>query len=156
MGAGKSTIANLLRHKLKRTAILKIEDVRELISDFKHNSEDHALAWKIIYRMCDEYFKNGISVQLEQTVASKEIVNKFLSLAKRHKCSIGFYHVRAPKNILLDRIHSRSKDRKATKALIMSNIKKHEAMIYPGATVLDTSKVSSNEAVKIILTRVKV
>ena len=125
--------------------------MRELLSDFKHSSEDHALAWKIIYRMCDGYFKNGISVQLEQTVASKDIVNRFLRLAKRHNCIIGFYHVRAPRHILLERVHSRVKDRKATKTLIMSNIKKHEAILYPAAIILVTSSIRTEQAVKIIL-----
>ena len=151
MGSGKSTIAKILQSKLKRTAMLSIEDVRELLSDYKPSSEDHLLAWKIIYRMCDEYFRNGINVLLEQTVCSEEIVSKFLRLAKKHKCTIGFYHVLAPKRILLERINSRVKDRKATKALIVSNIKKHEVTRYPGATVFDTSTMSAAQAVQIIL-----
>lgn len=151
MGSGKSTIKNLLRRDLIRTAILSIENVRSLISDFKPSSGDHELAWKIIHRMCDEYFKNGISVLLEQTVASEEIVNRFLRLAHKNKCNIVFYNLRTPKHVLLQRIKNRTKDRTATKSLIMSNIKKHEDIAYRRASVIDTSKVSAKEIAQQIL-----
>jgi len=84
MGSGKSTVARLLENKLTKTAILEIEDIRRLVT----GSEDNQLAWKVIYRMCDEYFKNGVSVLLKQTVASQDLVNKFLRLAKKYKCNI--------------------------------------------------------------------
>ncbi|OGJ04426.1 hypothetical protein A3F97_02970 [Candidatus Nomurabacteria bacterium RIFCSPLOWO2_12_FULL_41_10] len=155
MGSGKSTITNLLRKNLKRTALLSIEDIRVLLSDFRPSTEDHLLAWKIIYRMCDEYFKNGISVLLEQIVCSEEVVNKFLRLAKKHKCVIGFYHLQATRNILLSRIEKREKDQKPAKNAILKNINKHEKMIYPKAAIIDTSEVSPSEVAKLILNNSK-
>ena len=155
IGSGKSTIANLLKSKLKRTAILSVEDIRQLISDFKYNKEDYLLTWKIIYSMCDEYFKNGISVLLEQSYCSKDNVNQFLHLAKKHKCVIGFYHLYAPRSILLERINQRKKDYKTSKAQIISNIKKHEQMTYPDATVIDTSEMKPAEVAKLILNDLK-
>ncbi|MCH7828471.1 ATP-binding protein [Patescibacteria group bacterium] len=155
IGSGKSTTANLLQSKLKRTAILSVEDIRQLISDFKHNREDHLLTWKIIHSMCDEYFKNGISVLLEQSYCSKDNVNQFLRLAKKHKCSIGFYHLQAPRSILLERIKQRKKDHKTSKAKIISNIKKHEETTYPDAIVIDTSEMKPVEVAKLILNDLK-
>ena len=155
IGSGKSTIANLLKSKLKRTAMFGVEDIRRLISDFRHNREDHLLTWRIIYSMCDEYFKNGISVLLEQSYCSKENVNQFLRLAKKHKCAIGFYHLYAPRSILLERIKKQKKDREASKAEIISNIKKHEEMTYPDAIVIDTSEMKPAEVAKLILNDLK-
>ena len=155
MGTGKSTIAALLEKKLERTAVLEIEDVRELISDFQRGKVDNALAWNVIYRMCDEYFKNGVSVLLEQTVCSPDMVNKYLLLAKKHGCTVRFYHLRAPKQKLLKRINARKKDRHASKALTISNIEKHEKINYIGATVIDTEKMKPTEVVKLILKDLK-
>jgi predicted kinase len=122
MGSGKSTIAELLADKLEKTAVLEIEDIRRLVT----GSEDNLLAWKIIYRMCNEYFKNGVSVLLKQTVASQDLVSKFLRLAKKHKCLVAFYHLQAPRSVLQKRINNRKKSRAVSKDLISSNITKHE------------------------------
>lgn len=151
MGAGKSTTANLLKKKLERTAVIQIEDIRCLVT----GSEDNTLAWKIIYRMCDEYFKNGVSVLLEQSVASKDIVNKFLRLAKRQKCKISFYHFEVPKTELLKRIKQRRKAGNVSKSLISSNHKKHEQINYAHARIMDTSKMKPPQVVKLILNGLK-
>jgi predicted kinase len=147
MGSGKSTVGDVLESKLPRTAILEIEDIRRLMS----SEEDNALAWKVIYRMCEEYFKNGVSVLLKQTVASEDIVSKFLKLAKKHKCAISFYHLQAPSNILSKRINKRKKSKNVSETLIASNIKKHENIKYTNATIIDTSKVKPWEISKLIL-----
>jgi predicted kinase len=136
MGSGKSTIAGLLEERMERTAILEIESVRQLVA----GSEDNQLAWKVIYRMCDEYFRNGVSVLLQQTVASQGIVNKFLRLARKHKCSVAFYHLQAPRIELLKRIERRKKSRNVSRSLIAHNIQKHENITYTGAVIIDTSK----------------
>ncbi len=146
MGSGKSTIAKLLRKRLSNTAIIEIEDIRVLLTE-----EDNGLAWKIIYRMCDEYFKNGVSVLLNQTVASEELAEKFIKLAKRYKCNIGFYHLKASGTELRKRISLRSKFRTATKNLINSNISKHSLIKYPNAIEIDTSKTTPIQALKIVM-----
>lgn len=146
MGSGKSTIADLLKNKLKRTAIIEIEDVRHLVT----GSEDNLLAWDVIYSMCDQYLKSGVNILLKQTVASQEIVNKFLRLARKHKCSIYFYHLQAPKNELLKRIDKRKKTKNVKKSLISSNLEKHKKISYTGATVINTSKISAADAANFI------
>jgi len=147
MGSGKSTVADLLKNKLEKTAVLEIEDVRSLVT----GNQDNLLAWKVIYRMCDEYFRNDVSVLLKQTVASKEMVNKFLALAKKHKCNIAFYHLQAPRNILMQRIHKRKKIKKAPKSLIMNNIKKQEGIHYTGAVLINTSKMKPDDIANLII-----
>lgn len=147
MGSGKSTIAQMLSKKLDRTAIIEIEDIRKLVT----GPEDNALAWNVIYRMCDEYFKNGLNVLLNQTVASQDLVNKFLKLARKHKCNIGFYHLQTPKSVLLERIAKRKKTGKVPKSLIASNIQKHEDISYLNATVIDSSTMSPESVTKLIL-----
>jgi len=147
MASGKSTIANLLQNKLDRTAILEIEDVRRLVT----GADDNALAWKVIYGMCDEYLKNGVNVLLKQTVASADIVNKFLRLAKRHDCHILFYHFQAQRDELLKRIKQRRKNKKVPRTLIMSNIQKHEHINYRTATPINTQNMTANEVAQLIL-----
>lgn len=147
MGSGKSTIAKLLKSKLEKTSIIEIEDIRQLVT----GTEDNPLAWKVIYRMCDEYFKNGVSVLLKQAVASEEIVNKFLKLAKKYKCTVGFYHFQAPSNVLVQRINQRGNTGNVLKSLIKTNIEKHEKIVYSDAKIVDTSKMKPAEVAKLIL-----
>jgi predicted kinase len=147
MGSGKSTVAALLATKLEKTAILEIEDVRRLVT----GRLDYPLAWKVIYRMCDEYLKNGVSVLLKQTAASEDLVARFARLAKKHRCVIGVYHFQAPKLVLLKRIRQRAKEGKASKALIARNISKHEKIKYKSAKVVDTSKMGPNEVAGLVL-----
>ncbi len=146
MGSGKSTIAKVLKKKLNNTAIIEIEDIRKLLTQ-----EDNALAWKIIYRMCDEYFKNGVSVLLNQTVASVEIAENFIKLAKKYKCNIGFYHLVASTTELKKRISLRNKPRTVTINLVNSNISKHALIKYPNAYQIDTSKTTPTQASKIVM-----
>ncbi len=147
MGSGKTTVARLIGKKMSYTAILEIEDIRKLVT----GTEDNALAWKVVYRMCDEYLKNRVNVILKQTVASNEIVNQFLKLAEKHKCYVSFYHIQAPKDELLKRIKQRNKNGKVSKSLIKSNIQKHEKIKYPTATIIDTQKLKANSVAKLIL-----
>lgn len=151
MGAGKSTAASLLKKKLERTAVLQIEDIRQLVS----GSEDNLLAWKIIFRMCDEYFKNGVSIVLEQSMASHEIVDRFLQLAKKHRCKISFYHFTAPRTELLKRINARKTSKGIPKSLIESNHRKHEQISYAQARILDTSTINAAQVAKLILRDLK-
>ncbi len=146
MGSGKSTISNILEKKLKKTAIIEIEDIRKLVSP-----EDNGLAWKVIYRMCEEYFNHGVSVLLKQTVASHDIVKLFLKLANRHKAKIHFYHFQAPAAELQKRINQRKKSKHVSKSLIINNIKKHQNIEYKDAIVIDTSKTNPNQIVKMLM-----
>ncbi len=146
MGSGKSTVASILEKKLKKTAIIEIEDIRKLVSP-----EDNELAWKVIYRMSDEYFKNGVSVLLKQTVASHDIVKHFFKLAKKYKAKINFYHFQAPSVELQKRISQRKKTRNVPKNLILSNIKKHQNIEYKDAAIVNTHQNKPNQIAKLIL-----
>ena len=148
IGSGKSTIGDILEKKLKRTVILEIEDVRQFMSDYRQGKkEGNDLAWKIIYRMCDEYLKNKTSVLLKQTACSQELVDKFLRLAKKYKCIIGFYHLQAPRDILLKRV----KKRKIPKILVIKSSVKHDSINYRHAKIINTSYLKPKEAAELIL-----
>ncbi len=151
MGSGKSTVAHLLGKKLRRTAVIEIEDVRRLVL-----KEDNLLAWKIIYRMCDEYLRNHVSVLLQQTVASREMANRFLRLAKKHRCIIRFYHLRAPRGVLLERIRTRESANSVSRAHALRNIKKQEKMKFAGATIINTAGTKPVEVVQFVLNDLEV
>lgn len=150
MGSGKSTLARLLEKKLKRTAIIAIEDVRRLVL-----REDNQLAWDVIYRMCDEYFKNHVSVLLQQTVASRAMANRFLRLAKKHGCTVRFYHLQAPRPVLLERIARRESAKRVAKAQILRNLKRQERVRFPSATIINTAETKPSEVVRIVLNDLK-
>ncbi len=173
LGSGKTTIAGLLEDQLERTAVLEIEDIRRLVSDFKRGEIDNLLAWNVIYRMCDEYLKNGVSIVLKQGMADQNFVNKFILLAKKHRCMIGFYHLQAPKNVILQRIETRKKaptnvllkkinalnnvkkQKNWSKTNVLKSIEDHKTVHFTNATVIDTSKMKPSEVAAFILTDMK-
>jgi len=159
MGSGKSTIAKLLKGKLKRTAVFGGDEIKWFVSDFKRSKKDNLISKKVVYRMCDEYLKNDIDVLLAQGFYSVDNADELLRLAKKHKCNSRFYHLTAPRKVLLDRLSKRKQARDATKPIprtrIIRNLRNHEKISYSNATIIDTSEMQPSEVVEFILKDIK-
>jgi cytidylate kinase len=155
MGSGKSTVAKILKQKLKRTVVFGGDEIKWFISDFKRNDRDNTIVHKVVLRMCDEYLKNGISLLLVQGYFSKE----FFKIADKHKCNKKFYYLTAPRKVLLDRIGKRPMGRDATspipKSRIVINLRRHSKMKHQDATIIDTSTMKPVKAADLILQDLK-
>ncbi len=155
MGSGKSTIVKLLHPKLKRTALLGGDRIKWFMSDFKRSRKNNEIVHKVIMRMCDEYLKNGISILLDQGFYSEERADKYLKIAKKYNCVIKFYHLQAPRQILLDRIRKRPTakmaDKPVPKTRVLRNLRNHNKIKYTNATIIDTFQKKPKEVVDYIL-----
>lgn len=159
MGSGKTTIANLLNMKLKRTAHLSIDRIKFFVSDFKRGTEDNAITSAVLLKMIDEYINQGVNVLIAQGVYKKEYLLPYLKIAKKNKLNVFLYQLEAPKKVLLERISSRPipSDAKTpvSKARILKNLKLWEENRQTFEKVFDTNLFSSETIIKLILRDIK-
>ena len=157
MGSGKTMVSDLLHKKLSKLAYLGTDRIKWSQSDFKRSEEDNSIALKVLYSMAETYLKNGFHVLVAQNFIDRKDRNKFISLAKKNKTKLFIYHLSAPKEILLGRIHKRGKKHERLgippldQSFINNNLKLHSKNKHIKAKILDSSKNSPKEIVNIIL-----
>ena len=159
MGSGKTTLANLLNKKLKRTVHLGIDRIKFFVSDFKRNTEDNAMTSLVVMRMIDEYVKHGINIVIAQGFYRNEHLNPYIKLAKKNKIKLFMYQLEAPREILLERLINRPKppeaSTKVSKTKIMKNLKSWVEHRQKFEKVFDTSRVLIDTVAKEILKDIK-
>ncbi len=112
MGSGKSTVGDLVHKKLKRTALLSMDRIKWFISDFKRSKKDNAITNAVLFKMYEEYLKQGIDLIVTQGFWKQKgspfvAPSDFAALAKKYKVRFYFYQLDAPKEVLLGRIKNR-------------------------------------------------
>ncbi|MBI2121015.1 MAG: AAA family ATPase [Parcubacteria group bacterium] len=159
MGSGKTTIGTLVHKKLKRTALVSTDRIKWFVSDFKRGAEDNKMTAEVLYAMCEEYIKHGISLLIPQGFWKKEYVDTYINLAKKHNLELFVYQLETPKEILLKRLAARPTPALATsrvpKTRILKNLKTWEENRYNLGKIFDTSKQSAEQITKAILKEVK-
>lgn len=150
MGSGKTTVANLLHPRLKKTAHIGTDRIKWFVSDFKRTKKDNEIARRVLIAMCEEYLRNGISLLLAQGFVTSSGRKPYIALARRMKVRLFQYRLYAPRKILLERLAIRPKASLAKtpvpKTRILRNLKLHNAHKYRGATIIDTSCTTPAEA----------
>jgi predicted kinase len=161
MGAGKSTVGDLLHKQLKRTALLNRDTVKWYVSDYDRSKKDILISNAVLMRMCDEYLKQGISLIIPQGFwkeksRKKEYVSfsDFAQLAKKYKAKLYIYHLDAPANTLLARVKKRKPSNPTNPFPIKrtkDNINKWKSNRFDLGETLNTEKSSTKEIVDFIL-----
>jgi adenylate kinase family enzyme len=158
MGSGKTTVAQMLHKKLKRTAHIGLDRIKWFISDFKRIPQDNEIVRSVVAAMMKEYLKHNISVIVEQGMR-KERIEVLKRAAKKSGARYFAYQLDAPKPLLFKRIRERPKlsDRpRVSRARIERNYRAYqESHKNPIATVLNAEKLSAKEITNHILRDLK-
>jgi deoxyadenosine/deoxycytidine kinase len=107
VGAGKTTLSRILHYKFKRTALLSVDHIKWLVSDFAKTKKEETIANDIVLGMCASYFKYGFSVILERSFLYPGIINPFLKLARKNHIAALVYQLEASRKILMARVRRR-------------------------------------------------
>ena len=153
MGAGKTTISHLLHSKLPRTALLSMDKIKWILSDFQR-SEDYTLVSKVIIVMGETFLEQGCNLLIEQAFWKKEYVQPYIDLANKFKVDLYFYQLEAPMKILKGRAKGRPDTPgkpPMTKKRIEENLKKWQENRYELGKTFDTTKFSSEEIAQLII-----
>jgi predicted kinase len=155
MGSGKTTIGKIIHKKLKRTVILSKDGIKWLISDFERGERDNSIVSAVLMEMCKEYVRQGISLLIPQGFWKKEYLDPYIKLAEENNLKIYIYKLEASRDVLLERIEKRSKPELANVPVpyerVLKNIKTWEDNKYEIGKVFDTSRLSADEIVELIL-----
>jgi cytidylate kinase len=159
MGSGKTTVSLELHKKLKRTAVISLDRVKKLLSDYRPgNHDDLDLASRVGRAMVKEYLKNNINVIVEKAFTSKRFLDSFIkgfNLSAR----VFVYQLDAPLDVRILRIRDRESKNPdyipQTLEKINRNSKHFEEGRYKKAKVFESHKMSSVEIAGKIMRDVK-
>ena len=161
MGAGKSTIGDLIHKKLKRTALVNNDRIKWFISDFRRNKKDNAISRKVLLQMCDAYLQQGINLVIPQPFTKNKVpLRPYVNLAKKHKAELHVFHLDAPKDVLLKRIKNRQTGKDVRLPLAQSRVLRNirvwkKERISVGKRV-ETDKATKGKIAKEILKEIGV
>lgn len=157
MGSGKSTIARLIKSKLKKTAIIDWDALKETISDYNQASEDKHKLLKVRLALTKIYINNDFNILLDGGFPRNDRIIPFIKLAKQKKLKLLIYQFTAPNKILLKRSLARPKfawqKKKINKATTIYNLSYYEKHKFKGTVnkVFNSSTTGPQEIIKTIL-----
>ena len=154
MGAGKTTISDLLHPKLPRTAYLGMDKIKWFLSDFQRTNEDNGLVNRVMHGMAKTFLEEGCNLLIGQGFWKKEYVQPYVDLAEKMKVDLYFYHLEAPVDVLRERIKSRPDTPNKpplTDERIEKNLKTWKENKYELGKTFDTTKFSPEEVVELII-----
>ncbi|MCK5321560.1 zeta toxin family protein [Candidatus Pacearchaeota archaeon] len=158
IGSGKSTVANLLHKKMKRTAIVRLDRIKHLFSDYIGSSEDQQLSADVGKAMTKEYIKNDINVIVEKAFTREEFLKSFIEKIEK-KSKVYIYQLHAPINLRKERVKNRliPKDAKKrpTDKKIERNTEHFQNFRYKNAIEFDSSKLTVKQIANKILRDIK-
>ena len=159
MGAGKTTVAGLLKERLANTIVLGLDEIKWFQSDFVRSDEANFKVEEVIYAMTKVYIRQGFNVIIDhgfwKTSLRAKYRKAYLRYAKNKGLKIFIYHFTTPTEVSFDRVAKRNRKPKAhdpnRPERIRRNINEHEKRRFRGGYEFDTTKHSALQIAKLIL-----
>ena len=154
IGSGKSTVANLLHKKMKKTIIIRLDRIKHLFSDYEGSPENQQLSADIGKAMVKECVRKNINVIVEKAFTREEFIKSFIKGLEK-KSKIYIYQLYAPIDIREKRVKNRPIPNDAKKRPTIQKIKKNtknfENFRYKNAIEFDSSKLTAKQVTNKIL-----
>lgn len=161
MGAGKSTIGELLGKKLKHTAVFGEDRIKWFITDFRRTLRNNAIVRSVMIEMCKEYLKQGINLVVTQGFSrTHRPLDPFVKMAKANNAKLLLYHLNAPRQTLLKRLDDRKKTKSPARipiaqSRIHRNLRYWNKNRYNHGKEIATDKMNAKQVVNQILKDLK-
>jgi len=151
VASGKSSIGELFKKRLLRTAVFDMDDIKWQISDFKKGDEDNLIVRKGVYVLAKSYLENNISVIIPQTFEKYDL-EWFQKIAKEMNINLIQIELFANKDVTLERYYSRKKINQSPKERVLRNIEWYEKnkSKNPNVLKIDTSDLKLNDVFDIV------
>jgi len=160
MGAGKTTVAQLLHKNLKYSALISLDPLKRLYSEFKSGDKKSLeIASDVGSAMAKTYLDKGINVIVEKAFTDRKFLTQFIKSSKTKNAKVYVYQIEAPLETRIERIKKRSiakpKYKKPTLKRINKNHENYKTLRYENAIIFDSSKLTPRKIIKEILKEVK-
>ncbi len=157
-GAGKSTLAEMLKNDLVNTAHVSTDHIKRYVSQFREIESHNEVSRNVTDAMIAEYLKNGISTIVDQGM-NNEQVEKLKQIADSHHADFFVYKIEAHPDVRTARIAERqervNKPMMSQETMdILSKI--YEENTYPATETFDSGEMSTKEMADKILKDLKV
>lgn len=151
-GSGKTTVSNLLSERTPRVATIGMDKVKRFISDFERCEKDNAIARDIIFEMTKKYLDHNISVIVDQPIKTEDELKRYEDIARKYSAPIYKVQLFTTPKLAFERVIKRQENReiKVPKERIKRNISLFKNKKDKGFFIIDTSKISSDQAAESI------
>lgn len=154
MGAGKSTVADLLKARLSKVLFTGLDRIKWSLAGFSRTSEENKLVAHLVESLAKTALEDGISVCVEQGFMRSEYVEPFTKIAEELNVKFLMFQIEAPREVLIDRLSARKTPIEAkepvSKEKIEKNLDTYFENKYSQAQVFDSSKNSPEEIAQMI------
>jgi len=156
MASGKSTVSNVLKEKLPRTAIIGMDSVKHYLTDLERGKRDNLIGRKVVIEMAKKFLEVDISVIIEQPI-SKEEVEIYEKISKDFSATYHKFQLFTSPEIAFDRAIKRQVGRKDphSEERIKRNIGLFRNRADEGFETIDSTEKSPEEIAGEILTALK-
>lgn len=150
-GAGKTTLASLLKEKLENVEILSLDVIRRSLPQAKATTEFNHIAFALLLERLPKLLEEKKNVVIDMGL-SEERFNALKRLAQEYNTSVKAYSLIAPRETLLERVEARDKrEGKTTNEERFQEVyEAQQAKSFHEFIILDTSKLVPEEMVHMI------
>lgn len=156
--SGKTVVSKTLWERLKKTALINLDDIKWLISDCKTDDFHLDLAREIGASMAEQYLKNKVNVIIEKAFCHIKFVQPFITISKKYDAKHYLFNIEAPLDVIIQRCKQRPPNHRSHKITALYAGEIHESYqenLFPVNKTFDSSKISINEIVREILQQVE-
>jgi len=143
MGAGKSTVTDILKSKLTMTLVTGMDRIKCFVAGFNRTKEENIAVAHIVEAITDSAIKEGLNVIIEQGFMRAEYVKPYIDIASSNNANFFIVQIEAPREILIKRILARPTPTWAKESVSIKRMEKNLDTYfnnkYRDAIVFDSS-----------------
>lgn len=152
-GAGKSTLAELLKNEISYTAHVSSDHIKRYISEFKEIPSHNKVSRNVTNAMIAEYLKNGVNVIVDQGMDREEI-ELLNTITDAHNANFLVYGIEIESTIQIQRLKERAE--RINQPMMSQETMDILSKIYKGndykvTTTFDSGTLNTREIADLIL-----
>ena len=153
-GGGKTTISKLIWKSIPRTALVSLDELNWLVSDYKADTAHLDLARNVGVSMTEIYLDNQKNVVVEKAFCKYQYITPFVKLAEERNSFPLIYNIEAPLDTILARVASRplnARGERISQEYARKIYYEYQSNKFQVTQTFDTSQLSSDQIVQRII-----
>ena len=154
-GAGKTTLAELLKKNLLNTEFFRLDNERKLLERTNSIDNDNERAFQVIFEKLNRTFQQNKNVVLDSGLSEKRI-GLLEHISNENNIKVYKFALIAPYDVLHSRVLNRdeSKGKDFNKERFDYTFNANQSKSFDGFSILDSSKLSPQEILDIVCSEI--